>query len=65
MEKLSWQKSSYSSEGNNCVELARQHGHASVLLRESDAPSLQLATTPDRLSTLLKAARSGKFSDLS
>ncbi|MFF4736772.1 DUF397 domain-containing protein [Streptomyces sp. NPDC001262] len=36
MSDIQWQKSSFSTDGNDCIELA--HAAGSVLLRESDAP---------------------------
>ncbi|MGP4043278.1 DUF397 domain-containing protein [Streptomyces sp. 2A115] len=54
-----WQKSSFSggADGNNCVEVAVTCG--TIHLRESDAPSKQLTTTPTPLAHLLHGIRSG------
>ncbi|MEU9893326.1 DUF397 domain-containing protein [Streptomyces phaeochromogenes] len=54
-----WQKSSFSggADGNNCVELASTPH--TLHLRESDAPSIELVTTPTPLSHLLHGIRSG------
>ncbi|MFJ2263044.1 DUF397 domain-containing protein [Streptomyces sp. NPDC087844] len=56
-----WQKSSFSggADGNNCVEVATE-AHT-VHLRESDAPSTHLVTTPTPLAHLLHGIRSGKL----
>lgn len=54
MATLDWQKSSYSSEGNNCVELAAT-SDGTIHLRESDEPEATLTTTPTSLHTLLRA----------
>ncbi|MFD9861206.1 DUF397 domain-containing protein [Streptomyces alboflavus] len=56
---LNWQKSSFSGggEGNACVELAAS-GTESIHLCESDAPSIQLITTPDALAHFLHHIRS-------
>lgn len=50
-----WQKSTYSGEGNNCVELRRAGG--GVELRESAHPATVLTTDPARLRSLLAAVR--------
>ncbi|MGX1910754.1 DUF397 domain-containing protein [Streptomyces phaeochromogenes] len=54
-----WQKSSFSGggDGNACVELASTRD--AVHLRESDAPSIRLVTTPAPLSHLIHGIRSG------
>jgi hypothetical protein len=49
---LNWQKSSYSSEASNCVELASTPGGA-VHLRESDDPARMLCITRTELAALL------------
>ncbi|TDC27601.1 DUF397 domain-containing protein [Streptomyces sp. 8K308] len=48
-----WQKSSFSNEEGNCVELARATAER-LLIRESDAPDTVLATNPARLKALLQ-----------
>ncbi|MGW5866078.1 DUF397 domain-containing protein [Streptomyces sp. NPDC055239] len=58
MATLNWQKSSYSSEGNNCVELATAPDD-STRLRESDEPVINLALRPTSLISLLGAIRQG------
>lgn len=57
-DALSWSKSSYSSEGNNCLELASVPD-GPVLLRESESPALVLVTSQDRLRGLLALASAG------
>lgn len=68
-----WQKSSFSADGNNCLELAHwqrtPYGSAgnslesaenpatTILLRESDDPDTIIATSPTRLRGLLALAR--------
>jgi hypothetical protein len=49
---LIWQKSTYSQEHGECVELAA-HGGA-VLLRESDDPTVVLTTTAPALARFLQ-----------
>ncbi|WNZ09095.1 DUF397 domain-containing protein [Streptomyces sp. 11x1] len=58
MPTLHWQKSSYSSEGNNCLELATSND-GTIHLRESDAPTVALAFQPRELSALLRTTRQG------
>ncbi|MFF1693399.1 DUF397 domain-containing protein [Streptomyces sp. NPDC058257] len=53
MPELNWQKSSFSGgpEGD-CLYIAPAPD-GTLRLRESDAPAIQLATTPPQLSALL------------
>ena len=46
-----WQKSSYSQEGGECIELAISHDL--FRLRESDDPTTQLAPSRPALAALL------------
>jgi hypothetical protein len=52
---LIWQKSTYSQEQGECVELAA-HGGA-VLLRESDNPAVVLRTTRQDLARFLQVIK--------
>ncbi|WP_433889116.1 DUF397 domain-containing protein [Streptomyces sp. CA-111067] len=52
----SWQKSTYSQEGGECVELAATDRGA-VLIRESDEPGIVLITTPRALARFLEAIK--------
>ncbi|MGW6009917.1 DUF397 domain-containing protein [Streptomyces sp. NPDC055210] len=56
MPTLHWQKSSYSSEGNNCLELATTPA-GELRLRESDDPATTLTVPPAGLRSLLVAVR--------
>ncbi|MCE7078696.1 DUF397 domain-containing protein [Streptomyces sp. ST2-7A] len=58
--EANWQKSSY-SEGNgaNCIEVTRP-GHT-VLLRESEEPTIVLGAPPVRLAALLGAIKEGRL----
>ncbi|MFD3311054.1 DUF397 domain-containing protein [Streptomyces sp. NPDC058694] len=56
MPTLHWQKSSYSSEGNNCLELATTPD-GTLCFRESDDPAITLTLTPSGLHSLLAASR--------
>ncbi|MFG2370132.1 DUF397 domain-containing protein [Streptomyces sp. NPDC048504] len=51
---IQWQKSSFSGggDGNECVELAQNHG--ALLLRESDDPSRILPVTCTGFAGLLR-----------
>lgn len=56
---VTWQKSSYSGMGENCVEIA---AHADVIwLRESDQPSAVTASSRSAFAALLTGVRSGRF----
>ncbi|NJP42338.1 DUF397 domain-containing protein [Actinacidiphila epipremni] len=57
-QTLSWQKSTYSGEEGDCVELAVAKGGA-VLIRESDEPGVVLSTTPSALARFLHAIKRG------
>lgn len=52
-----WQKSSYSLDNNNCLEIAADIDGI-VHLRESDEPGTVLTTTQARLRALLTLSRS-------
>jgi Domain of unknown function (DUF397) len=52
---LIWQKSTYSQEQGECVELAA-HGGA-VLLRESDDPAVVLTTSRTNLARFLQGIK--------
>lgn len=58
MPSLHWQKSSYSSEGNNCLELATAPD-GTLRLRESDDPTTALTLRTPDLASLLAATRRG------
>ncbi|MGP4110074.1 DUF397 domain-containing protein [Streptomyces sp. 4N509B] len=58
LDKPRWHKSSFSSAGNNCLELATV-SESTFLFRESDEPGTILTTSPSRLAALLTLARSG------
>ncbi|MFC7262654.1 DUF397 domain-containing protein [Streptomyces lutosisoli] len=58
MPELHWQKSSFSSEASNCVELATAPD-GTIRLRESDAPSTALTLRATTLNPLLSATREG------
>ena len=53
---LIWQKSTYSQEQGECVELAASAG-GGVLIRESDHPAVVLSTTPSALARFLQSIK--------
>jgi hypothetical protein len=55
-----WQKSSFSGfgDGNDCVELATSH--PTLHLRESEAPTTILTTTPTPVAHLLDHIKSAR-----
>ncbi|MCE7080649.1 DUF397 domain-containing protein [Streptomyces sp. ST2-7A] len=55
MNHSDWQKSSFSTDGNECIEVARTP--EAVLIRESEVPGRVLATTPARLRGLITALK--------
>jgi len=57
---VNWQKSSFSGggDGNACLELAATT--TAFHLRESDAPTTHLTTTPTALAALLHGIRAGR-----
>ncbi|GAA3176957.1 MULTISPECIES: DUF397 domain-containing protein [Streptomyces] len=61
-EVIRWQKSSYSNENMNCVELASRDGL--ILIRESDDPDAVVTTTPEKLEAFILGVRAGEFDHL-
>lgn len=59
MTRFTWQKSSFSGEGNACVELAV--ADSVILLRESDEPDVTASTTSAGLSALIRSIKAGKL----
>lgn len=56
MSVPNWQKSSYSGNASNCIELAASSGEA-VLLRESDDPSIVVTISPGALDGLVRSVQ--------
>ncbi|PSM37763.1 DUF397 domain-containing protein [Streptomyces dioscori] len=56
MPTYTWQKSSFSTEGANCLNLATAPD-GTLRLRESDDPGRMLALRPEGLSALLVAVK--------
>ncbi len=57
MSELDWQKSSFSGDQANCVEV--RIGAGLVEIRESDDGDVILRTTPDALASLLRTIKAG------
>lgn len=58
-----WQKSSYSHEGANCLNVAAPTPDA-IKIRESDDPDIILTTTPAALGVFIRVAKTGTFDRL-
>ncbi|GAA3000134.1 MULTISPECIES: DUF397 domain-containing protein [unclassified Kitasatospora] len=59
MTDTEWQKSSFSGNVENCVEVRTVAG--AIELRESDEGQTILRTTPTTLATLLHGLKAGEF----
>ncbi|CAN3982306.1 DUF397 domain-containing protein [Kitasatospora purpeofusca] len=62
MGKLNWQKSSYSGDAAECVEIASD-GEL-IRIRESDDPAIAITTTKAKLAAWLQGAKAGEFDHL-
>ncbi|MER7702010.1 DUF397 domain-containing protein [Kitasatospora sp. NPDC097605] len=62
MEQLNWQKSTFSGDAAECVEIASDS--KLVHIRESDDPTAVITTTKANLATWLQAAKAGEFDHL-
>lgn len=60
---LAWQKSTYSQDSGDCVELTARGG--AVLLRESDNPTVVLTTTRKDLARFLRFLKAAPTSTAS
>jgi Domain of unknown function (DUF397) len=58
MDTYTWQKSSFSQQGANCLYLGAAY-HGRVLLCESDDPATTLSLTPRTLGAFISTAKSG------
>ncbi|MFG2846176.1 DUF397 domain-containing protein [Kitasatospora sp. NPDC048296] len=59
MHQLNWQKSSFSNDQTNCVEIASS-GEL-VYIRESDDPTTIVTTTRAKLNAWINGAKAGEF----
>ncbi|MFH9862285.1 DUF397 domain-containing protein [Streptomyces sp. NPDC017202] len=62
MQDLNWQKSSFSGDGSNCVNVAASPT-GTVHLRESDAPDTVLTTTSPGLRALISGLKERQRND--
>jgi hypothetical protein len=60
MTDLMWQKSSFSAEASNCVNIAMA-SDGTLWLRESDEPEVVLKARASRTRGLLIAIKSGRL----
>ncbi|MEV8414776.1 DUF397 domain-containing protein [Streptomyces niveus] len=54
-----WQKSSFSGEGPQCVEIAENNGD--ILMRESDDPNTVTTTSRDKFAAFIAGVKAGEF----
>ncbi|MFJ2193226.1 DUF397 domain-containing protein [Kitasatospora sp. NPDC087861] len=59
MSQLNWQKSSFSGDRADCVEIASD-GEL-VYIRESDDPAHIVTTTRTKLNAWIRGAKAGEF----
>ncbi|KAK1186172.1 DUF397 domain-containing protein [Streptomyces sp. NBS 14/10] len=62
MTPITWQKSSFSHEEGECVELSA--ADSAIRLRESDDPVAVITTTHRPLCTLIRGIKAGEFDHL-
>ncbi|MGW1074398.1 DUF397 domain-containing protein [Streptomyces sp. NPDC002537] len=60
MSTYDWQKSSFSGDSSNCLNIATA-GESTLLLRESDAPCSTMTATPAALGALIAAIKRDRF----
>ncbi len=60
MSSPNWQKSSFSSEASNCLEIAATRA-GEVDVRESDEPGLVLTAPAARLRALVRVVKAGSL----
>lgn len=64
MSDIKWQKSSLSTNGVECIEIATLSGPDSVALRESDDADMVLAAGRAGLRALLRSIKADDFARL-
>ncbi|MEV8352559.1 DUF397 domain-containing protein [Streptomyces niveus] len=57
--EINWQKSSFSGEGPQCVEIAAHNGD--ILMRESDDPNAVTTTSRDKFAAFIAGVKAGEF----
>ncbi|MBD0707297.1 MULTISPECIES: DUF397 domain-containing protein [unclassified Streptomyces] len=61
---IKWQKSSFSGGGGeNCIHLA-EGDHGTILMHESDDPSVVVTTTRENLAAFIAGVKNGEFDHL-
>lgn len=63
MSILTWRKSTFCGEGNNCLNIAAAPD-GTLYLRESADPETELTTAPHALRALIDTAKAGKLDHL-
>lgn len=60
-EMVTWQKASFSGngEGSDCIEIATVEG--TIRLRESDSPENVITTSPAKLRAFILGVKAGEF----
>ncbi|MGQ4516330.1 DUF397 domain-containing protein [Streptomyces sp. DW26H14] len=61
MSNLTWQKSSYSGNASNCLNVAADADDGTIKLRESDDPDTVVTTTPEKLRAFILGVKAGEF----
>ncbi|MFB6830513.1 DUF397 domain-containing protein [Streptomyces hydrogenans] len=62
MSEIQWQKSSFSGDTGNCVELAAHEG--GIKMRESDDPNVIVTTDTAKLRAFILGVKAGEFDHL-
>ncbi|WP_345044618.1 DUF397 domain-containing protein [Streptomyces sannanensis] len=60
--EIQWRKSSFSTDTDNCLELASHKGE--IFVRESDDSAVIIRTTPEKLRAFLAGVKAGEFDGL-
>ncbi|MET9292535.1 DUF397 domain-containing protein [Streptomyces sp. NPDC003077] len=62
MKDTCWQKSSFSSDRDDCLELGRLNG--TIAVRESDDPEAVITTSTEKMRAFLSSIKTDKFDHL-
>ncbi|MCC3768094.1 DUF397 domain-containing protein [Streptomyces sp. UNOC14_S4] len=62
MSEITWQKSSFSGDRDECVEAAGLNGN--ILIRESDDPAIVVTTSRAKWRALTHAVKAGRLNHL-
>ncbi|WP_217196012.1 DUF397 domain-containing protein [Streptomyces buecherae] len=62
MSNINWQKSSFSGDRDDCVELGQQG--EKIVMRESDEPNVVVTTTRAKLAAFIVGVKNGDFDHL-